>query len=106
MNKIYRSTVVSPKFEKVSKETYDRTINFFSENPVYRYAVQKFYFDRHTELFLQAYDTNPEHAFNEFIKKEFHADEAEFIVQLFNKINVQQLKIFRLQQELKKFQKQ
>ena len=31
MNKIYRSTVVSPKFEKVSKETYDRTINFFSE---------------------------------------------------------------------------
>ena len=31
MNKIYRNTVVAPKFEKVSKETYDRTINFFSE---------------------------------------------------------------------------
>ena len=31
MDKIYRSSILSPKFEKVSKETYDRTIKFFSE---------------------------------------------------------------------------
>ena len=82
------------------------SINFFTENPDYHYAVSNFFFNEISVAFLPHYIDAPEFMFSELIKKEFHTEDAEFITQLFNKVNVQQLQIIRLQQELKKFQKQ
>ena len=77
------------------------SIKFFTENPDYRYAVQNFYFKEISVVFPPIYAEMPELAHQDFIKKEFHPDNAELIVQLFNKVNLQRILISRLQQQIK-----
>ena len=77
---------------------------FFAENPDHRYAVLNFFFKELIRTFTPLYANNPQFMFDEFIKKEFHPDDAELVAQLFNTVHVQRVAIHQLQQELKKFQ--
>lgn len=82
------------------------SVKFFAENLEYRYVVLDFFFGEIIKIFTPLYANNPEFTFNEFIKKEFHAENAELISQLFSAVNIQRLTIAKLQQELQKFQQQ
>ena len=79
---------------------------FFAENPDHRYAVLNFFFKEVSKIFTPLYGDNPQFAFDEFIKKEFHAEDAELVAQLFNTVHVQRLALADLRTELAKFQKQ
>ena len=67
------------------------TVKFFEENLDYRYAVLNFYFKELSSVLEPFYGSFHEFALNEFVKKEFHPDNAEFAALLFNKLNVQRL---------------
>ena len=79
---------------------------FFAENPDHRYAVLNFFFKELSIIFTPLYGDNPQFAFDDFIKKEFHAEDAELVAQLFNTVHVQRLALADMRQELAKFQKQ
>jgi len=79
---------------------------FFAENPDHRYAVLNFFFKELLKAFTLLYADNPQFAFDEFIKKEFHPEDAELVAQLFNTVHVQRLALADLRRELAKFQKQ
>ena len=82
------------------------SIKFFTENPDYRHAVLKFFFKELLQAFDLFYVDTPPFTFDEFIKKEFHPEDAELVAQFFNTVNVQRLLIARLRRELAQFQKQ
>ncbi len=84
-------------------------IPFFENHPDYRYAVLDWFFKRNTtdaQHFPKLYKEIHTAVLNQFVKKEFHSDEATFSAYLFNTVNIQKLQIMQLQQELAKFQKQ
>ncbi|MBE8950640.1 MAG: glycosyltransferase [Quinella sp. 3Q1] len=80
--------------------------NFFAENLDYRYTVSNFYFKEVSRSLERFYSRFPEFTLNDFVKREFHPDNAEFVAQLFNKFNLQRLEIAQLRRELEKFQRQ
>ncbi len=79
---------------------------FFAENPDHRYAVLNFFFHEVSKIFTPLYGGKEQFAFDDFIKKEFHAEDAELVAQLFNTVHVQRLALADMRQELAKFQKQ
>ena len=79
------------------------SISFFKENPAYRYAVLEFFFMhsiRYAWQFDPIYTKNPAFLLYEFVKKEFHPDDAPLAAYLFNTVNIYRLRIMQLQREL------
>ena len=79
------------------------SVKFFADNPDYRYAVLNFYLEETLGVFTPLYAKNQDFMFDEFIKKEFHAEDAELVAQLFNTVNIQRLTIAKLRRESAKF---
>ena len=92
------------EFDKVM-----RRFTFFDEHPDYRYAVLDWFFERtfrDARQFQAAYAQLHPAVLNQLVQKEFHPDDAAFSAFLFDKVNIYQLQILKLQAELRKFQQQ
>ena len=74
-------------------------IPFFENNPDYRYAVLDFSLNDVLHSTYPLYVDNQPFAVNDFIKKEFHSDDAALAAHLFNTVNIYRLQIMQLQQE-------
>lgn len=79
---------------------------FFSEHREYRRAVLNFFYREVARAFPPIYAKHPDFVLDEFIKKEFHPEDAELVAQLFGEVNIQRLTIAKLRRELAEFQKQ
>ncbi|MBR3498623.1 MAG: glycosyltransferase family 2 protein [Selenomonadaceae bacterium] len=79
---------------------------FFAEHPDYRHEVLNFFYKEIAQVFPPLYAKHPPFVLDEFIKREFHPEDAELGAQLLSEVNTQQLMIAELRQELAKFQKQ
>ncbi|MBR1646928.1 MAG: glycosyltransferase [Selenomonadaceae bacterium] len=84
-------------------EKFMDTVPFFDKNPSYRYAVLDSFFYhsiRYAKQLKKIYTQNPTFTLNEFIKKEFHPDDAPLAAYLFNTVNMYRLHITNLQREI------
>ena len=79
---------------------------FFAEHPDYHHAVLNFFYREVARAFPPLYAKHPPFVLDEFIKKEFHPEDAELVAQLFGEVNIQRFTIEKLRRELAKFQKQ
>lgn len=75
------------------------TIPLFKKYAAYRYAVLEFYFNDVLNSTYPVYVENAPFMLSDFIKKEFHAEDASFAAHLFSDVNICRLKIMQLQQE-------
>lgn len=81
------------EFERVMKK-----INFFAENPNYRYAVLDWFANFRISVTLNFYSKIPPFKLNELVKEEL--DGATFAAYLFNTASTQRIQIMQLQREL------
>ena len=82
-------------------------IPFLEKHLDYQYAIFNWFFNKvidDARHFPVAYSQFSPSLLNQFVRKEFHPDDAAFSSYLFNTVNIQRLQIMQLLQELKKFQ--
>ena len=70
---------------------------FFDDCPEYRAAVSEFYLYEILQAFEDYYTQFQSGTFDELIKREFHAEDAALVTQLFNVVNIYRLQLRQLQ---------
>ena len=75
-------------------------IKFFAEHPDYRYAVFTWFANVRLPITMRFYTQVSAAKLNDFVKREFHPDDAPLAAYLFNTVNVYRLQIMKLRQEL------
>ena len=75
---------------------------FFDTHPDYRHAVLNFFYKEVSRAFPPIYAKHPPFVLDEFIKKEFHPEDAELVAQLLCEVSTQRLEIEHLRRNLPK----
>ena len=77
-------------------------IPFLAKRPDYQYVILDWFFNRgmtDAKHFPEAYSQFSPIQLNQFVKKEFHSDDAAFVSYLFDLVNIYRLQIKQLQVE-------
>ena len=83
--------------------------DFFREHADYRYAVLNFFGEKSFSWFwpmLNIYAQIPTFKLDEFVRREFHAEDAPFAAYLFNTVNVYRLQLMKIRQEIHKIKQE